>query len=525
MAAKYKAPGVYIEEVSAFSTTVSSVSTAIPAFVGYTPQSSFNGESFLNVPIKITSLTEFYETFGFSTLGTTEPVKKPYNPQYYLLKHESRPDSGEYITINEDLYSIVPDPNTIYYLYNSVKMFYQNGGGSAYIVCVGTYGPVSNTPVLLNSKIVNPNVRLEDLQNGIAVLKNVVEVTMYICPDATLLSINNYGALMQFMLFQNFEMQTAISLFDVIGGDFPNPILFHEDIDLFRAHTGSIGLSYGCAYYPFLETVMMNNNDIDFTNLFGGDTIQLESILNSVSAPSSQVTEIFNTIKNIESTDFSIADLNSALLSASSAYALIIQHVLRLTNILPPSGAMAGVITRTDTNYGVWKAPANTSIIGASSLTFNLSNKQQEALNVDAVSGKSINALRLFTGKGILVWGARTLDGNSNEYRYIPVRRLLIYIKQSFKESMEAYVFERNNSNTWSSVKNMISVFLINLWRNGALPGSKPESPFYVKCGLNETMTSLDILDDNLIVEVGVAVVRPAEFIVFKLHLKLETSS
>lgn len=517
MTAKYKTPGVYVEEINAFPNSVAPVATAVPAFIGYTPQASFEGKSCFNVPTKIRSFLEFQAIFCYPDAIP----KKQYSPEYYLVKQKQEPDKGSYMTIAGQFYSIAPDPNTIYYMYNSIRLFYENGGGTAYIVSVGAYGSSSKKPMQSGDQIVNPNVQLDDLQNGISLLRNEEEPTMYICPEATLLSIGNNGTLMQSMLLQNSEMQTAISIFDVIGGSDPDPILYTNDIEAFRNNTGVQGLSFGCVYYPFIGTTIMQHFDIDFTNLFGGDTKQLETVLNPQATPNQNVTKILKNIQNLEDTDLTIEQLNNALLSTSSTYSLIIKHVLAVANTLPPSGAMAGVITRTDNQEGVWKAPANTSIVGAVSLSIKISNDQQIDLNVDAVSGKSINAIRFFKGKGILIWGARTLDGNSNEWRYVPVRRILIFLEQSFKLATKAFVFEPNDSNTWLTVKSMISNFMNTIWRQGGIQGSKPEHAFFVRCGLNETMTNQDIVNGILIVEVGVAVLRPAEFIILSFEQEM----
>ena len=190
-------------------------------------------------------------------------------------------------------------------------------------------------------------------------------------------------------------------------------------------------------------------------------------------------------------------------------------------NILPPSGAIAGIICATDRTKGVWQAPANVSLAGVKSLSEDLTDDDQATMNIDSY-GKSINAIRKFTGKGLLVWGARTLDGNSNEWKYIPVRRLFNYIEESVQKSTSWAVFQPNDANTWVKIQCQIENFLTSLWRDGALAGSTPDKAFYVKVGLNETMTSDDILNGNLIVEIGLAAVRPAEFIVLKFSHKVQ---
>lgn len=218
----------------------------------------------------------------------------------------------------------------------------------------------------------------------------------------------------------------------------------------------------------------------------------------------------------------------STLALSSSAdkalYNLITKEIKKNYVELYPCAAMAGIYARVDKDRGVWKAPANVSVNMVKDPSVAITKEEQENLNVDSTSGKSINAIRKFAGKGIIVWGARTLAGNDNEWRYIPVRRLFIFIEESVKKATEFVVFEPNDAKTWLRTKAMIENFLITLWKEGALTGAKPENAFYVKIGLGETMTSLDILEGRMNIEIGLAAVRPAEFIVLKFSHKLQVS-
>ena len=192
----------------------------------------------------------------------------------------------------------------------------------------------------------------------------------------------------------------------------------------------------------------------------------------------------------------------------------------RLT--LPPSPAMAGVYARVDRINGVWKTPANVSVLGVSSPADRITHEEQANLNVDAVAGKSINAIRPFTGKGILVWGGRTLAGNDNEWRYISVRRLFNLIEESVQKATAFAVFEANDTGTWLKVKAMIDSYLYGLWQQGALAGPTPGQAFFVNVGLGKTMNTQDILEGRMIVEIGIAAVRPAEFIILRFSHKLQ---
>ncbi|MES2649725.1 MAG: phage tail sheath C-terminal domain-containing protein [Bacteroidota bacterium] len=213
-----------------------------------------------------------------------------------------------------------------------------------------------------------------------------------------------------------------------------------------------------------------------------------------------------------------------ALYERHPVIASIVANIKREWNKLPPSGAIAGVYARVDNARGVWKAPANESLNSVSAPAVQITADEQSNLNVDAVAGKSINAIRSFTGKGTLVWGARTLMGNDNEWRYISVRRFFNMVEESCKKSTEPFVFEPNDANTWVKVQGMIENFLTVLWRQGALQGAKPEHAFYVAVGLGKTMTALDILEGRMVVEIGMAVVRPAEFIILKFSHKMAES-
>jgi phage tail sheath protein FI len=206
------------------------------------------------------------------------------------------------------------------------------------------------------------------------------------------------------------------------------------------------------------------------------------------------------------------------------SYKNIKEFIAREEATIPPSGIIAGIYSKVYNNRGVWKAPANVSINSVFDVTEKIDNQSQEELNVDVVAGKSINAIRPFAGKGILVWGARTLAGNDNEWRYISVRRFFNMVEESIKKSTYWAVFEPNDANLWVKVKAMVENYLTDKWRDGALAGAKPEDAFFVNVGLGKTMTSQDILEGRLIVEIGMAVVRPAEFIILRFMHKMQES-
>lgn len=205
-------------------------------------------------------------------------------------------------------------------------------------------------------------------------------------------------------------------------------------------------------------------------------------------------------------------------------YASLLKILNSKLSELPPSAIMAGLYCRTDSDRGVWKSPANISLSGVSEVSQLFTAADLDSLNVDATAGKSINVIRPITGKGIMVMGARTLDGNSSEWRYIAVRRLFIFIEENLKKSSAWAVFEPNDKMLWTTIKAQIDNYLFELWRQGALAGAKPEDAYRVYVGLNSTMTPQDILEGRLNIEIKLAAVRPAEFIILKFSHQLQKS-
>ncbi|WP_300664023.1 phage tail sheath C-terminal domain-containing protein [Fluviicola sp.] len=281
--------------------------------------------------------------------------------------------------------------------------------------------------------------------------------------------------------------------------------------------------------YPELLNFNLSQN-LDTLNA-ATDNAEVSDAKDDITA-SLTTADLVANITIIQNTNGDIADLILALAPFSSSTSATNLAALKISNnalynsiksvigqlpvLLPPSSSVAGVYAQTDANNGVWKAPANVSLNYVIGPNYNISNDLQDGMNVDTVAGKSINAIRAFTGKGTLVWGARTLDGNSAEWKYVSVRRFYNMVEESVKKATEGFVFQANDANTWVKVRAMIENFLILQWKAGALAGAKPEQAFYVKIGLGSTMSADDILNGRMIVEIGMAVVRPAEFIVLR---------
>ena len=178
--------------------------------------------------------------------------------------------------------------------------------------------------------------------------------------------------------------------------------------------------------------------------------------------------------------------------------------------LLPPSGFVCGIYARSDIARGVYKAPANEVVAGLTRFEANINKGRQDVLNPEG-----INALRFFEGRGNRVWGARTMSSDP-EWKYVNVRRLFIYLEHSIDKSTQWAVFEPNNEQLWANVRQAVSDFLYNMWRGGALMGTKPEEAFFVRCD-RTTMTQNDLDNGRLIVLVGVAPVYPAEFVIFRI--------
>ena len=480
MPSTYKVPGVYIEEISKFPPSVAQVETAIPAFVGYTEKARVGVENFHDTgnpilrPVRITSLLEYRQFFG-QAIGETSievTIQDTADAQGNLLDRQANAAIAE------------PNPHIMYY---AMQAFFANGGGPCYIVSVG---PMAGTTVTLDA-----------LSSGLAEVEKEDEVTLLVFPESQALSDSDYASLIAAALEQCGKLQDRFTVMDLKLLEPPDTIL--TAATAFRNLSLPLDtLRYGACYAPNIETIFNYYVDKE-------DAVKVLRSINGDTAVD----------------DGTMQNFNPALGDDADGvqYALIEAAIDQLPLKLPPSPLVVGQYARTDDTRGVWKAPANVALASVIKPTLKITNDQQSDLNVHS-TGKTINAIRTFTGKGTLIWGARTLAGNDNEWRYIPVRRFFNMAEESIKKATEAFVFEPNDANTWTKVKAMIENFLILQWRAGALAGAKPEQAFYVNVGLNETMTALDILEGRMIVEIGMAVVRPAEFIILRFSHKMQES-
>lgn len=448
----YQSPGVYIEEIDPNPPSVVQVETAIPAFIGYTEKGSTQ-------PTQINSLGEYKTLFG-----------GPSNEE--LAGFEINTDG----TINVPTISATPK----YLMYYMLEMFFANGGGKCFIVSVGQYGTYQSS--IENNKILA----------GLHILNNQDLPTLILFPDATSsMNTGNPAELYKAALAQCADRKDRFLICDVKGIENDTPRAIEE----FRFGMGSQNLKYGAAYFPFLQT------DLKYT--YAEDKIKVKLNKNGK----------ILVLKDSSKPEQSLYHTENGI------YRNLYQEIKSIINtqklILPPSSAIAGVYVTTDGTRGVWKAPANVSLNRVQAPTIEVSNSDQESLNIDP-SGKSINAIRSFESKGVMVWGARTLAGNDNEWRYISVQRFFNMVEESVKNATAHFTFEPNDANTWVNVRSMIENYLTELWREGALQGSKPEHAFYVRVGLGNTMTGQDVINGKMIVEIGLATLRPAEFIILR---------
>ncbi len=538
-----KTPGVYIVEKNAFPNSIVEVATAVPAFIGHTQKADNKGKSLLNKPWRISSMVEFLDYFG------AEP------PPAFTIKafsNEPEPD----ITLPDGKKYIVERSGPEYIFFHSIRMFFQNGGGPCYIISIGDY-----------SQDFDP----DKIKDGIKTLVKETEPTMVVIPEAVKLKNEAECISVQqaALMHCGDKMKNRVSILDVYDGYKDRHDRDGDCIEAFRNDLGINHLDFAAAYYPWLNTTIVQEKDISYFNLAPDGLKLLEQMLNDEfvapvdaeiarlkpqgnstskkkeddkdkaadTSPNSDVADQIKALTKIkqQQADF-ISDLmakaqepaqasmlDKALVKKSKNYGLILKEITKKFNLLPPAAAMAGIYTMVDNSRGVWKAPANVSLNSVESPSVNISHDDQEDLNV-TIHGKSINAIRTFIGEGTLVWGARTLDGNSLDWRYINVRRTMIMLEESIKNAAKAYVFEPNDANTWITMKSMIRNFLNGIWKRGGLAGAVPEDAFSVHVGLGETMTPEDILEGILRITVLVAVTRPAEFIEITFQQQMQKS-
>jgi phage tail sheath protein FI len=633
---QYKTPGVYVEELDAFPPSIVGVETAVPVFIGYTETAERNGRGVYLQPIRIASMVDYAAVFG----GAFEPKFKLKDPPAEKALAEAKDTEQKTakdlqdakdalakaadaekaakqadVTLKEDAHNqaqskvrtaeaavkterlgpadvalgerrFTLDYGDIRHcLFNALRLFYANGGGSCYIVSVGEYG-----------EEIDPKA----LQNGLVAVEDLVGPTMLVIPEAVLLKeATAYNTLVTEMLKQCLAKQDRVAILDI----WAPPDFSIDNLDKvvqdFRQGLGAVpsaALKYGMAYAPFLRTSIVDPSELDYTNFSeledgkpgpivwallaeanrlypdekkdekkpaltdqSAETKQPPADGKQPPADGKQVTEAppapawvalmpkgmtLTTKASLIGTSYlsamvkveqekkdkkltrdeywtQVKKINEGLTAQVPALKEIYKAMAAKLGILPPSAAIAGVYTQNDTLRGVWNAPANVGLNAVIAPMLSFSSKKQENLNMP-IDGLAINAIRDFVGRGTLVWGARTLDGNSNDWRYIQVRRALIYIEQSVELALNKFVFEPNVGRTWVTVASMIGSFLRGVWQAGGLMGATPNEAFSVQCGLGSTMTAQDVLEGRMLVQIKLQMVRPAEFIVLTFQQQMQ---
>ncbi len=502
-----KTPGVYIVEKNAFPSSVVEVATAVPVFIGYTERADNKGKSLTGKPWRITSMAEFHQYYGFG------PVAK------FEIQPVAAGGSAAFSAAGKDydLVQVAGAAGGQFLLYASMLFFFQNGGGPCYVVSVGGY---------------KDDVAPDVLMAGIEPLVKEQEPTMVVVPEAVLLKQPDCISVQQAVLAHcGGRMRNRVAILDVWGGFRSRQDPAGDCIEAFRGALGINYLDFATAYYPWVNTTLIQEKDLGFENIANADVLAtlikadagLPDAADDKTPPKTrQQLQAVDAIATTTDPGEKVL-LNKTLAAMSALFNTLIGEVRNRLNLLPPSAGMAGVYTMVDNTRGVWKAPANVSLAGVVSPAVNLSAEDQEDLNV-TTQGKSINAIRSFIGEGVLVWGARTLDGNSLDWRYVNVRRTMIMLEESCRLAAKALVFEPNVANTWVTVKSMIQNFLTGIWKRGGLAGAVPDDAFSVHVGLGETMTPEDILEGILRVTVLVAISRPAEFIEITFQQQMQKS-
>ncbi|MCX7099053.1 MAG: phage tail sheath subtilisin-like domain-containing protein [Methylococcales bacterium] len=464
---RLKTPGVYVEEIPKLPPSIAQVETAIPAFIGYTEKAvNSRNESLVNEPTRISSMLEYKRFFGIPATEKNLIVNIDDNEINALVGEGGR---------------------SKFQMYYALQLFFDNGGGPCYIVSTGKY-PEGGA------------ITLSDLEKGLTVTERENEVTLYVFPDAQGFdNADDYYGLYNKAIDMCTKLQDRFTVMDVWHDSKLGSEDWFKNIETLRDKIGSEvnKIKYAASYFPNLYTTL----DL----YYGGE-----------GAGDDNVAVNFNG-ESIKLTALKTRD-NSLYFRARSALQAI-------PCVMPPSPAIVGIYARVDASRGVWKAPANVGLNSVIKPSILLTDEDQGRLNVDTLAGKSVNVIRSFTGRGIIVWGARTLAGNDNEWRYVPVRRFFNMVEESAKNASAQFVFEPNDRNTWTRVRSMIENFLTLQWRAGALMGTTTEEAYYVRVGLNETMTELDILEGRMIIEIGMVVVRPAEFIILQFSHKMLSES
>ncbi|WP_369790572.1 phage tail sheath family protein [Rouxiella sp. WC2420] len=486
-------PGVYVKEDNALSMSISSGSTCVPLFV-FDPfiDSDKNKTAYTIKPefdkiIKVDSWLDYLSKLG----GFINDVREKHTSSIIVDKIGG--DKKDHNKLNESNFFATES----YYRqmkalgYFPLQMYFENGGGGCYIYLTTqvskTRGPKDDIRSVTLDHY-DPDLTKIDFTT-------LAEQTLAY-PDITIISLGGHKEINEkaYLAISSLLTQAnghAAPLFCVTGSD---------DITDARS-TYNVG-QQTAAYYPYFNTsYTLSLNDLSPNNIhFEGISEDGTKILDKTSSTLSSL-------------------LTNPSLSRFARQAIV---DLQRQVVLSPVYAVLGAYCKTDSERGVWKAPANITLSGVTGLCNALG---KEVVVTESVNGtllkNGINAIRYFPSTGYTIWGARTMVPDTDlTWRYIPVRRLFNIAERDIKEAMAKAVFEPNSPVTWEILRSAVDAYLYNLWKQGALFGEKPEQAYFVKIGLGTTMTAEEINDGKMIIKVGMAAVRPAEFIILEFSQK-----
>jgi phage tail sheath protein FI len=496
----YLSPGVYVEEVEAGSRPIEGVGTAVAAFIGLAERGP------VNQPTLVTNWTQFTQSFGDFVSGA--------------------------------------------YLAHAVYAYFLNGGGSCYVVRIGANGDSSAEqpkalPPAPEAEVGSFRVKaVEEAAGGPEIQVEVADPVGENPPEDSFRLVvyrggevaESYDALTakrgKEYLATAVKHSTLITVEETARGPLARPenqrvtLVAPPPQPVEAKHLGPedyVGDAADRTGFSGLEAVdevtmvavpdLMSAYQLGALDLESVQAVQLAmiahcelmgdrlAILDPPPGLSPQQVKEWRVDK---------AGYDSKYAALYYPWVKVFDPATSTNVFVPPSGAMAGIWARNDDSRGVHKAPANEVVRGAIALDVQLTKGEHDMLNPIGV-----NCVRIFPGRGIRVWGARTLSSDP-AWRYLNVRRLFNYLEESILNGTQWVVFEPNDDALWARIRRTISAFLVNEWRKGALFGLTPDEAFYVKCD-RETNPAESIDAGIVTCEVGVAPVKPAEFVVFRL--------
>ena len=490
----YLSPGVYVEEVEAGSRPIQGVGTAVAAFVGLAARGP------ANTPTLVTNWNQFTATFGEFIEGS--------------------------------------------YLAHAVYGYFLNGGGAAYVVRVGADGvmPTASAELPSAADKGKPAFRVAALEAG----TSGNDVTVEVEPageggEGTFKLVVKQGG-RPVETYENLSTGKGKQNVATVVKAQSKLIMIEETGALAAPAAASVTLSGGGAALPARvgpKDYVGNSADrTGFAGLEAVDEVTMLSVPDLASVYEQGIIDMeglqavqLAMIAHCELMGDRVAILDTPPgLNAQqvkewrvdkagydSKYATLYWPWIKVfdplsgqARFVPPSGHVAGIWARNDDTRGVHKAPANEVVRGAISLALNITKGEHDQLNPNG-----INCIRAFPGRGIRVWGARTISSDPS-WRYLNVRRLFNYVEESIFEGTQWVVFEPNDIRLWGRVKRTINAFLLRVWRDGALFGATPDQAFFVVC--DETNNPPEVRDaGQLVVDIGIAPVKPAEFVVFRI--------